>query len=410
MPSAFAPGDLRLFYVACPTSLRLQSANAIQTWTTLRELRRAQPDTVAVVPRWPGEPSRFGEVGARHLLRPAVGKLSRFHRSTLWYYAERSIFAFMSAATALLEGLQGRWPAVVYVRDTVSAFWWATTLGPALALPVIYEAHDLESTNPSRAKERWAEGIVRALDRGALEESTLVVSLTEDFRQMLALRDLREAGEIEVIPDAFDDEVFRPGDRAEARHALGLSPKSPLVVYAGMTFAYRGLDRLVSAFKAVRAVYPEAELALVGGQPSERAALVAQAHEHGIGRAVRVVGSLPQDEVRLWLQAADVLTIPDTVTDVSASPLKLFEYLAMERVVILPDIKALREVLPEGVGYYFRRADEGALSQALLTAIGDPERASRERAGRAAVTPHTYAARAARVLAVAARARALHAG
>ena len=399
-------GDsLRLFYVACPTSLRLQSANAIQTWTTLRELRRARPDTVAVVPRWPGEPTRFGEVGARHLPRPAVGKLSRLHRSTLWYYAERSVFAFMSAAAALVEGLRGRWPSVVYVRDAVAAYWWATTLGPALAVPVIYEAHDLESTNPSRARERWAEGADEAL-----QESTLVVSLTEDFRQMLALRKLRDLREIEVIPDAFDDEVFRPGDREEARRALGLAPTGALVVYAGMTFAYRGLDRLISAFAAVRERHPEAVLALVGGQASERAALATQARERGLEEAVRVVGSLPQDQVRLWLQAADVLTIPDTVTDVSASPLKLFEYLAMERVVILPDIPALREVLPESVGYYFRRGDEESLSRALLAALGDPLRTSRERAGREAVAPHTYAARAARVLAAAGRARALHGG
>ncbi len=410
MRSVGANCDLRLFYVACPTSLRLQSANAIQTWTTLRELRRARPDTVAVVPRWPGEPTRFGEVGARHLLRPAVGKLSRFHRSTLWYYAERSIFAFMSAAAALLEGLRGRWPEVVYVRDTVAAFWWATTLGPALAVPVIYEAHDLESTNPSRARERWAEGLVRALDREALRQSTLVVSLTEDFRQMLADRNLRDAREIEVIPDAFDDEVFRPGDRAAARRALGLPAERPLVVYAGMTFAYRGLDRLVSAFRAVLARHPEASLALVGGRAPEVEALAAQARALGLQAAVRLVGPLPQEEVRPWLQAADVLTIPDTVSDVSASPLKLFEYLAMERVVILPDIPALREVLPESVGYYFRRGDEGALTAALLRALGDPLRAARERAGREAVIPHTYAARAARVLAAAGRARTLHRG
>ena len=60
------------------------------------------------MPRWPREPSRFGEVGARHLLRPAVGKLSRLYRSTLWYYAERSIFAAMTAAVVAWEQLRGR--------------------------------------------------------------------------------------------------------------------------------------------------------------------------------------------------------------------------------------------------------------------------------------------------------------
>jgi glycosyltransferase involved in cell wall biosynthesis len=392
---------LRLFYVACPTSLILQSANAIQTWNTLRELRRANPQCLAVVPRWPGEPSRFGEVGVRHLVRPAVGKLSRLHRTTLWYYIERSLFAAMSAALALVEGLRGRWLHVVYVRDAVAAFWWASLFGPVLGLPVIYEAHDLESTNPSRAMEPWAQGLVRGLDRGALGRSAFVVSLTEDFRRLLAERRLRVAHEVAVIPDAFDEEAFRPGDRRAARAALGLREEEPLLVYAGMTFAYRGLDRLISAFARVKTSHPRALLALVGGRPGEVEGLAAQARALGLGDGVRLPGTLPQTDVLRWLQAADLLLIPDTVSDASASPLKLFEYLAVERAVVLPDIPALKEVLPEGLGYYFPRGDEAALASRILDALGDPQRPSRERAGREAVLPHTYAARAARILAVA---------
>jgi glycosyltransferase involved in cell wall biosynthesis len=270
---------------------------------------------------------------------------------------------------------------VVYVRDTVSAFWWATTLGPALAVPVIYEAHDLESTNPSRAKEPWAAGWVRGLDDGAIRASTLVASLTEDFRRLLAERGWRSPDEVVVIPDAFDDEA--------------------LVVYAGMTFSYRRLDLLVSAFATVRARRPDARLVFVGGRSAEIAVIREQARERGLEGAVLLLGPRPQEEVRLWLQAADVLCIPDTVTDVTASPLKLFEYLAVERAVVLPDIPALREVLPESVGYYFVRGDEVALAAALLRALDDPERPARERAGREAVQPHTYAARAARILAAA---------
>jgi glycosyltransferase involved in cell wall biosynthesis len=99
-----------------------------------------------------------------------------------------------------------------------------------------------------------------------------------------------------------------------------------------------------------------------------------------------------------YLQAADVLVIPDTVTDVTASPLKLFEYLAVARVVVLPDIPALQEILPVDVGHYFHRGDVADMARALRAALEDPERSAREEAGRDVVAPHTYAARAARIL------------
>jgi len=390
----------RICYVACPTSLTLESANAIQTFTTLRELRRLAPSTLALVPRWLGQRSRFGEVGARHLPRPAVGKLSRLYPTTLWYYVERSLFAGMTAAAVLWEWVRGRRIGVVYVREVICAGWWTSLFGPFLGVPVIYEAHDLESRNPSRAKEGWVQPLLDRLDRGALARSAAVVSLTEDFRRLLAANGWRRAEDVAVIPDAFDERQMVPGDREAARQRLGLTPGTPLAVYAGMTFSYRGLDRLLEAFAAVRAAHPEARLALVGGRPAEIDALKHVAARLRLEGAVLWASQLPQPEVLPYLHAADALVIPDTVTDVTASPLKLFEYLAVGRVVVLPDIPALQEILPREIGHYFRRGDAADMARALRTAFEEDrgERRRREDAGREVVAPHTYAARAGRIL------------
>jgi glycosyltransferase involved in cell wall biosynthesis len=392
---------MRLAYIAYPTSLTLGSANAIQTYTTLRELRRRAPDTLALVPRWLREPTRFGEIGVRHLPRPAIGKLSRLYRSTLWYYAERAVFAAMTAALIGWEQLRGRPVQAVYVREVICAGFWAALWGPLLGLPVIYEAHDLESWNPSRAKERWAQPLLHLLDRVALGRSAAVVSLTEDFRRLLARLGWRNPDQVAVIPDAFDDQQIAPGDRAAARRALGLDSRAPLIVYSGMTFSYRGIDRLIAAFALLRAERPGARLALIGGRPAELAQLSSQAAGLELNGAVIWAGQLPHDTIPAYLHAADVLVIPDTITDVTASPLKLFEYLAAGRAVVLPDIPALAEVLAPEVGYYFRRGDTAALADALRAALDDPGRAEREQAGRAAVARHTYAARAADILALA---------
>ena len=396
----------RLCYVACPTSLTLGSANAIQTYTTLRELRRLAPETLALVPRWLGEPTRFGEVGAWHLPRPAIGKLSRLYRSTLWYYAERSVFAAMTAAVVLWQRLRRRPVDVVYVREVVCAGWWAALWGPLLGVPVIYEAHDLESRNPSRAKETWAQPLLVRLDRGALSKSSAVVSLTEDFCRLLGSEGWPRPAQVAVIPDAFDERQMVPGDRGAARRRLGLDPAAKLLVYAGMTFSHRGIDRLLQAFDEVRRELPEARLALLGGRPAEIADLTRQAEALALGSSVSWMGQRPQAEILPYLHAADALVIPDTVTDVTASPLKLFEYLAVGRAVVLPDIPALREILPTSIGYYFRRGDAPALARALVAALTDPGRVQREKAGRDVVLAHTYAARAERILDLAARTQA----
>lgn len=387
----------RICYIAYPTSLTLQSANAIQTWTTLRELKRLRPDTLAIIARWLREPSRFSEVDVVHLPRPAIGKLSRLHRTTLLYYLEYSAFAWMCWLYLLVERLRGRRYDVIYVRQVVCATWFAA-LGRLLGMRVIYEAHDWERRNPSRAKEPWARGLLDLLDRVTLTRTDAVASLTEHFLRELTLSGWQPRMSA-VIPDAFDASIYQPRERAAARRRLGLDQAELLVVYAGMSFAHRGLDRLVAAF--AEAALPNTRLLLVGGRPKEVAALREQIDALGLAPKARLVEPQPPPIVADYLAAADVLAIPDTITDVTASPLKLFEYMAMARPIISVDLPAIREVVDEQAARFIRRGDVADLRDALCELASDPAR--REEMGRQArrqAEPWTYAARAERIAAL----------
>jgi glycosyltransferase involved in cell wall biosynthesis len=331
-----------------------------------------------------------------HLLRPAIGKLSRLHRSTLWYYLEHSAFAWMCFVYLLVERMRGRRYEVVYVRQIICAAWFAGLLGRLLGAAVIYEAHDWETHNPSRAKEPWARGLLHLLDRVTLTKSTAVASLTEHF-----LRELRAIGwephESAVIPDAFDATIYEPRSRSEARTRLGLSVDRLLITYAGMTFSHRGLDRLVYAIASD--VFEDVHVVLVGGRPAEIADLETLIGELGLKSRITLTGPQSSETVADYLAAADVLVIPDTVTDVTASPLKLFEYMAMGRAIVAVDLPALREVIDEQAARFVRRGDVADLAAALRELMIDSER--REAMGRSAreqSRPWTYGARAERIL------------
>lgn len=378
----------------------LQSANAIQTWTTLRELRRIAPETLALIPRKSREPSRFGDVGAIHLFRPGIGRLSRLYKTTLLYYLEHSAWAWMCLGYLLLERLRGQRYDIVYVRQVVIAAWWAGVLGKLYGARVIYEAHDWETANPSRAKERWAAGLLHLLDRVAITRSDALVSLTDHF-----LRELERIGwhprRSAIIPDAFDADVYQPQDRTAARRELGIPDSSFVIVYAGMTFARRGLDRLVQAFASTQ--LGDATVIFVGGRPAEVAALRNQAHRLLMGSRIHFVPPQQQPVVARYLAAADVLAIPDTVTDITASPLKLFEYMAMGRPIITVDLPALREVIDERAARFVARGDVDALRVALDELARDPmRRASMGRAAYEQSRPWTYRERAERIVALAA--------
>lgn len=401
----------RLTYVAYPTSLTLGSANAIHTYSLTQALRGQVSHLALLVPRFARRPSRFTEVGATHLARLPFNAGRHLLDSIGWSYAERTWFAGRVLAYLVHARLRRRAPEILYIRDAVVGAWLAFFARQLSGAKVVYECHDLEGQNPSAQSGPITRRLATLIDRTVMRRADGVVSLTHAFVAALNARpDVRPRSPVAVIPDAYDDAVFFPRERTAARTTLALDPDAFTVVYVGSTWKYRGIDRLIAAFAAFVVDQPDSRLVLVGGRRIEQAEAIAVAQRHNIAAAVQCVGVHPQTVVAQYMAAADVLVLVDTVSKASASPLKLFEYAACARPIILTDLPALREVLPDNAAQWVTPGDTDALADAFRQIAAYPAAASAMGMRAAdAVRPHTYGARAAAVVAFCTRiARTAH--
>lgn len=372
---------MRLCYIAY-SPLDLQAANSIQTFHTVRELHALLGDNLTtIVPRFGDEAPPFP---VRQLSRVPVNKLSRFYTSGRWSYFERSIFA--ERAKRIVASVK---PDLIYTRDLVSAHRFVQA-----KLPVMYEVHDLESKHPGQGKSASLIEMLQRMDQETLRGAQGLASLTETFRQEVIANGWQPAERVFVIPDAYDDAVYFPRARFEMRNVLGLPQKACLITYAGLTFKYRGLDVLLHAFKTLND--PQAQLVLIGGRDFEVQELREQANTLGITDRVRLIGRQPADAIAKYLAAADALVIPDTVTDATASPLKMFEYMAMARPIVCVDRASLREIMGDAA-IYFPRGDVQVFASALRSALEPSALALGERA-RERVAEFTYKRRAEKIV------------
>lgn len=385
-------------YVAYPSSLTLRSANAVQTYATVDALRAAVPEVAVLIPRFAFRPSAFSALGATHLLRLPFNAGRHLIRSVLWSYLERTWFAFRVLVHLMVQRPR---PDVVYVRDIICAAWLSLIAPRLLHIAVICEIHDREATNPSANSGPVAHWLARRIDASTARRASGLVSLTESFvPELRSLIGPASPPPITVIPDAYDDRVYRPVDRADARAALDLPPDACVIAYTGLTFAYHGVDLLVDAFVIAQQTLPAAILVLVGGREGERAAIAAQAARSGIAAHIRIVSPRPVAEIPAYLAAADILVIPDTVTKASASPLKLFEYAAMARPIVATELPALREILPPQAAHYVAPGDPAATAAGIVWVATHPdEAAALATRARQAVGRYTYRKRAAAIVA-----------
>lgn len=206
-----------------------------------------------------------------------------------------------------------------------------------------------------------------------------------------------EARRVLVAHDGFEPQRFAElPARPAARAALALPEQGPLVVYTGGLLAWKGVDVLVDAARAL----PDVRFLIAGGMDADVARLRARA----AGAAnVRVDGFQPPTRVALYLAAADVGVVPNragpAISARYTSPLKVFEAMAAGLALVVSDLPSLRDVLRDDEALFVPPEDPGALARALRALLDDDElRAALGRRLGARAADHTWDARAARVL------------
>jgi hypothetical protein len=170
----------------------------------------------------------------------------------LWYYIERSVFAWLVLIIMAWRHWRGQQIDVVYVREIICAYWMARLAPRWCGARVVYEVHHLESTNHSRPKESWAQGIIQALDDTTIRKPARLVSLTR--LSELFWHNSNSVAPMKsmycLMPTTMHSD--HPRDQQAARQKLGITHTGVIITYAGLTFAYRRLDLLVTAFRSPR--------------------------------------------------------------------------------------------------------------------------------------------------------------
>ncbi len=180
---------------------------------------------------------------------------------------------------------------------------------------------------------RWSE-------RYAWRGADHVLPVTEVLAERVV-----EAGvpreRISVIHNGIDLGRFgKIPDSVTAKRALGLEGRLVLG-FTGFMREWHGLHRVVDVLAREEGGQPR-QLLVVGDGPA-RESVERRARELGISDRVTITGVVGRDDVARYVAAFDVALQPDVVP--YASPLKLFEYLALARAVVAPDTPNIREVL-----------------------------------------------------------------
>jgi teichuronic acid biosynthesis glycosyltransferase TuaC len=171
-----------------------------------------------------------------------------------------------------------------------------------------------------------------------------------------------DATRVRVIPNGCDSATFRLGDRASARHSLGVPPDAELVLFVGRLVAEKGLRELLEAMQLLTAQRPQLQLVVIGSGPMQGELRTLTAENDG----VRLTGALSPEAVAQWMVAADLITLPSYS---EGHPNVLVEALACGRPVVATAVGGIPEVVDAACGVLISPRDGAALAAGLTQVL-----------------------------------------
>ncbi|MGB0732386.1 MAG: glycosyltransferase family 4 protein [Pontibacterium sp.] len=291
--------------------------------------------------------------------------LARFFISDI-----KALLVQLKRMRAEIKMLKAEKPDIVLTRfdyNTFSIIWACR----ALKIPVVLEINspDHEEREAKYYRVPGAEWFFSSTRALSLCNGGFAVSqvLTEEYR-VESTKHLP----LKSIPNGVTLSQFTPGEgRSEVRAAHGIDDDAVVVGFVGSFAPWHRMDMLFDSFaKLLSEGNRNVKLLLVGQVKPESESSVARANEPDLKDSVIFSGFVPSDKIGRYLAAMDITVLQNSAY--YCSPLKMFEYMAMETAVLASGTGPVKEMLEDGKeGVLFPLEDTQAMTEALTKLVDD---------------------------------------
>ncbi|HEY8456698.1 MAG TPA: D-inositol-3-phosphate glycosyltransferase [Actinopolymorphaceae bacterium] len=209
--------------------------------------------------------------------------------------------------------------------DLVHSHYWLSGQVGALAkdrwgVPLVHSMHTMAKVKNALLAEGDApEPKARIIgEEQVVEAADWLVANTDEEAQALVELYGADPRQVVTVHPGVDLEVFRPGDRAAARQALGIPADALVLTFVGRIQPLKAPDLLVRAAATLARTRADTRqrlvVAVVGGPSGSNTegsqGLMALAESLGISDVVRIVPPVPQRELARWYHASTLVVVP----------------------------------------------------------------------------------------------------
>lgn len=306
------------------------------------------------------------------------GKILRY----LWEY--NAFFALASLKLARLHA-KNRY-AVVQVNTMPDYLVFAALYPKLTGARVVLHLHEpVPELFGTMFPERWYTRpflwVLERVEQSSIRFADRAITVSDQMRDNFARRGADPA-KIAVVVNVPDDRYFRMELYQHLREKADATKRDERargvfrVLTHGSIEERYGFDTIVRAVAIAKERVPGIEFRFMGGG-DHLPRVLALANELGVAGRVHYLGFVPFEQMVEEILLADVCVVAmeKNPYSVLVHTNKMFEYMALERPVVMSRLDAVAAYMPEEAALYFDSGDHTALAERLVDVAREPEKA-----------------------------------
>jgi glycosyltransferase involved in cell wall biosynthesis len=308
--------------------------------------------------------------------------LKRRRAGKLIYIFQYAWFLFASFFLLAVWSFKKRYK-IVHVHNMpdflVFSGWFPRLRGAKIILDLHDPMPELFRSIYGLRKSHFFVHCLEKMEKNSIAFADLVITPNIAFKELFASRSCSPE-KIQTVMNSPEAGIFSPHNESnivplhDSSLADGKGGKRFILMYHGLIVERHGLDLAVQAIARLKHKIPGVELHLYGERTEYLQKIQELAETLGVKDSILFHGFKTQDEIAHDISKADLGLVPNRLSVFTQInfPTRIFEYLAMNKPVIVPSTRGIRDYFSNDEIIYFEPNNADDLAAKIEWAHENP--------------------------------------
>jgi len=203
------------------------------------------------------------------------------------------------------------------------------------------------------------------LTKFVLDRCDKIITTSERNKIIITKKFMIQKEDVSIIRNGYDERIFAPMDKNNARNQLSLKKNSKIILCIGNLIDVKGHKYLIQSMKKIVSHIIDVHCIIIGR--GDKIKLKMQIENEGLNNNISIINGVPHQEIPFWINACDLFVLPSLD---EGFPTVIPEALGCGKPVVATSVGGIPEIINRKfLGLLVEKENYSELADSILMAL-----------------------------------------